>query len=109
MSDETKGDRGFTLGDADRVDAPAGALPRIDFATFVLSLAASAMVHLGLAPGPEGETRERADLAMARQTIDTLEMILEKTRGNLDSDEERLLQSVLYEVRMTFVRADRDA
>ena len=82
-------------------------LPRIDFSTFVLSLAASAMVQLGLAPGLEGEKRESPDLAMARHTIDTIEMLVEKTRGNLDSDEERLLQSVLYEVRMSFVRAER--
>ena len=82
-------------------------LPQIDFSTFVLSLAASAMVQLGMAPGPEGEKREAPDLAMARHTIDTLEMLADKTRGNLDADEERLLQSVLYEVRMTFVRAER--
>jgi len=82
-------------------------LPRIDFSTFVLSLAASAMVQLGLAPGLEGEKRESPDLAMARHTIDTIEMLVEKTRGNLDADEERLLQSVLYEVRMSFVRAER--
>lgn len=82
-------------------------LPQIDFSTFVLSLAASAMVQLGMAPGPEGEKREAPDLAMARHTIDTLEMLADKTRGNLDADEEHLLQSVLYEVRMTFVRAER--
>ena len=85
----------------------ASELPRIDFSTFVLSLAASAMVQLGLAPGLEGDRRESPDLAMARHTIDTIEMLVEKTRGNLDSDEERLLQSVLYEVRMSFVRAER--
>ena len=82
-------------------------LPQIDFSTFVLSLAASAMVQLGIAPGPECEKREAPDLAMARHTIDTLEMLADKTRGNLDADEERLLQSVLYEVRMTFVRAEQ--
>jgi hypothetical protein len=82
-------------------------LPQIDFSTFVLSLAASAMVQLGMAPGPEGEKREAPDLPMARHTIDTIVMLAEKTRGNLDADEERLLQSVLYEVRMCFVRAER--
>jgi hypothetical protein len=103
MSDERTGERGFQLqGDPNS----AGDLPRIDFSTFVLSLAASAMLHMGLAPGADGE-KQTPDLAMARQTIDTLEMLLEKTRGNLDADEQRLLQSVLYEVRMTFVRAER--
>ena len=92
---------------SDDGSAPESALPQIDFSTFVLSLAASAMVQLGIAPGPEGEKRGAPDLTMARHTIDTLEMLAEKTRGNLDADEERLLQSVLYEVRMTFVRAER--
>ena len=104
MSDESAGERGFRLQ-----DDPSGAadpLPKIDFSTFVLSLAASAMLHMGLVPGADGE-KQTPDLAMARQTIDTLEMLLEKTRGNLDADEERLLQSVLYEVRMSFVRAER--
>jgi hypothetical protein len=102
MSDEAHGERG--------AGAPSGGdvpLPRIDFSTFLLSLAASAMVQLGLAPGPEGQKREAPDLQMARHTIDTIEMLMEKTRGNLDADEERLLQSVLYEVRMSFVRAER--
>ena len=59
------------------------------------------------ATGPEGEKREAPDLVLAQQAIDTLAMLAEKTRGNLDADEERLLQSVLYEVRMCFVRAER--
>lgn len=105
MSDESTSERGFRL--ADPPSGPADPLPRIDFSTFVLSLAASAMVHLGLAPGPDGNAQKPADLALARQTIDTLEILMEKTRGNLDADEERLLQSVLYEVRMAFVRAER--
>jgi hypothetical protein len=101
MSDDTARSGGGGAGE------PADALPRIDFSTFVLSLAASAMVQLGIAPGPEGEQREAADLRMARHTIDTIEMLIEKTRGNLDADEERLVQSVLYEVRMSFVRAEQ--
>ena len=105
MSDDTKAGPGFTVGDSARKDAASGALPRIDFATFVLSLAASAMMHLGQMPGPDGEKRERADLAMAQQTIDTLEMLQEKTRGNLDEKEIQLLQSVLYELRMGYVKA----
>ena len=64
------------------------------------------LLHMGVLPGPSGET-QTPDLPMARQTIDTLEMLLEKTRGNLDADEQRLMESVLYEVRMNFVRAER--
>jgi hypothetical protein len=105
MSDEAP--RSTEKAAPDESTGETSALPRIDFSTFVLSLAASAMVQLGLAPGLEGDKREAPDLAMARHTIDTIEMLVEKTRGNLDSDEERLLQSVLYEVRMSFVRAER--
>ncbi len=84
---------------------PGGAeLPGIDFSTLVLSLATSAMVHMGLVPDPEGGAAEK-NLALAHQTIDTLEMLHAKTRGNLSDDETKLLQSVLYELRMSYVKA----
>ena len=79
-------------------------LPEIDFSTLVLSLATSAMVHLGAVPEAEGGTGEK-NLPLAQQTIDTLHLLQEKTRGNLTDDENRLLQSVLYELRMSFVKA----
>jgi hypothetical protein len=107
MSDEKPDEAGTSAAGASPGGTAEADLPRIDLSTFVLSLAASAMIHLGEAPGPEGEKRETPDLPMARQVIDTLEMLAEKTRGNLDADEEHLLQSVLYEVRMIFVRVER--
>jgi hypothetical protein len=79
-------------------------LPGIDFSTIVLSLATSAMVHLGAVPESEGGTGEK-NLPLAQQTIDTLELLQEKTRGNLTEEETKLLQSVLYELRMSFVKA----
>ena len=80
-------------------------LPVIDFSNFVLSLAATAMVQLGLVPDPEtGETVE-INLPIAQHTIDTLVMLREKTQGNLDDEEEKLLDSMLYELRMRFVEA----
>lgn len=96
-SDEPK----FTVRDP----GDAEALPRIDFTTFVLSLATSAMFHMGIAPGPEGEEASEPNLPLARQTIDTLEMLQAKTQGNLDEAEAKLLQSVLYELRMGYVKA----
>ncbi len=78
-------------------------LPAIDFSTFVLSLSASVLYQMGLAPGPEGERRPEANPLLARQTIDTLEMIRDKTRGNLDSEEVKLLDSLLYELHTQFV------
>ena len=56
-----------------------------------------------------GKPASEPNLPLAHQTIDTLEMIEEKTRGNLTEDEAKLLQSVLYELRMGFVRAQRGA
>jgi hypothetical protein len=81
-------------------------LPRVDFATFVLSLSHSALMHLGVAPSPEtGQVEE--DLALARQTIDLIGMLEEKTRGNLNGDEERLVTQILYDRRMRFVERSK--
>jgi Domain of unknown function (DUF1844) len=81
-----------------------GTLPGIDFSTLVLSLATSAMVHMGFVAETEGGPVEK-NLPLAHQTIDTLEMLQQKTRGNLSDDETKLLQSVLYELRMGYVKA----
>jgi hypothetical protein len=77
-------------------------LPELDFSMFVLSLTHSAWVHLGDAPNPADGQRE-TNLAMARQTIDLLALLQEKTRGNLSGDEERVLVSALYDLRMRYV------
>lgn len=82
-------------------------LPHIDFSTFVLSLSTSAFYHLGLVADPETGTPGEPNLALARQTIDTLEVLQVKTRGNLDAEEARLLESLLYELRLRFVGAQR--
>ena len=82
-------------------------LPQMDFATFALSLSHSARVHLGDAPQPDG-TVER-DLALARQSIDILLLLQEKTKGNLTGAEERLLNQLLYDLRMRFVEVSRSA
>ncbi len=78
--------------------------PRIDFTTFVLSLSTSALMHLGAVPGAEATPPEVAH-AHARQTIDILALLEEKTRGNLTGEEERLLHQVLDDLRMRYVRA----
>lgn len=80
----------------------ADKLPAIDFSMFVLSLSHSALVHLGDAPAPDGDSAER-DLPLARQTIDLLAILQEKTRNNLTGEEERLLQRVLDDLRLRFV------
>lgn len=77
-------------------------MPRVTFSTFVLSLASSALSQLGEVPNPEtGQMTE--DLEMARHTIDVLNMLRDKTKACLDSEESRLLDGLLYEVRMKYV------
>lgn len=107
MSADEKSAPGFVLSDEPRDPTD---LPRIDFSTFVLSLAASGLMHLGLTPDPTRPDGERPEvsLPLARQSIETLQMLCEKTAGNLQDDEAKLLQSVLYELRMSYVRALKD-
>ncbi len=81
----------------------AGELPALDFAGFVHSIAISVLHHLGLVAEPETGKPATPDLALARQNIDILEMLQAKTRGNLDPEEDHLLESLLYELRMRFV------
>jgi len=78
-------------------------LPQVSFSTFVFSLSSSALVHLGEIPDPEAE-RVELDLPMAKQIIDTLGMLQEKTRGNLDAQEDKLLKTVLYDLRLRYVQ-----
>ena len=85
-------------------DAPE--LPRIDFATFVLSLSHGALVHLGDAPDPSG-VKNAPDLELARQSIDLLLLMEEKTRGNLTGEEERMLANVLSDLNLRFVEVSK--
>ncbi len=87
---------------------PRPALHEVDFATHVLSLASSAMVSLGVMPAPSGEPIEQ-DIDTARYLIDVLGMLERKTRGNLEQSEEKLLQSLLYDLRVAFVDASAAA
>ena len=78
-------------------------LPSVSFSSFIVSLATSAMGHLGEGPGSS------LDLAMAKQTIDLLGVLMEKTQGNLDDEEAKLLEAVLYETRMKFMEKGRQS
>jgi hypothetical protein len=77
--------------------------PSIDFNTFVLSLSTSALMHLGTLPGAEDDST--VNLAHAKQSIDCIALLEEKTRGNLTGEEERLITEVLYDLRLRFVAA----
>ena len=87
----------------DASGGPSVALPEINFSTFILSLNSSALVHLGLETDPSTGNRE-ANLPVAKQTIDILAMLAEKTSGNLTDDEQRLLTNIVYELRLMYVK-----
>jgi len=80
----------------------------MDFASFLLSLATTGMVHLGEIPEPStGQKSE--DLEGARQMIDILSILKEKTEGNLSGEEAKLLDSLLYELRMKFMSKSKSS
>ena len=82
-----------------------GAEP-IGFDTFVLGLASTALIHLGEGPDPDTGS-VKVNLVLAKQSLDLLEMLFHKTKGNLTPDEERLFQSVLTDLRLKFVTASK--
>jgi hypothetical protein len=105
-----KAEQGFTLGTSSgSADAAPGSdrMPKIDFSTFVISLGTSALYHMGIVNEPEQGEAPQKNLALARQTIDTLEMLADKTRGNLGEQESKLMESLLYELRMRFIEVGK--
>lgn len=97
------------MADKSNANASTGEndLPTLDFATFILSLSHSALMHLGEAPHPDTNAVSM-DLALAKQNIDLLGLLEEKTKGNLTGDEERLLAQVLFDLRMRFVERSKE-
>lgn len=76
--------------------------PQVTFSTFILSLSSSALVHLGEVPDPDtGQTLE--NLPLAKHTVDIIAMLKEKTQSCLDADESKLIDGILYELRMKYV------
>jgi hypothetical protein len=82
------------------------ALPAINFPTFIISLSTQALMHLGEIPNPLTGKVEK-EVEVAKQTIDILSLLQEKTQGNLDQGEEKLMEEVLYDLRMKYVEAVR--
>ena len=79
-------------------------LPPADFTTFMISMGASALMHLGDTPNP-ATNRVEQNLLLARHTIDTLEMLQEKTRGNLSEEESTVFENLLADLKMRYVKA----
>ena len=78
-------------------------IPDVTFSNFVLSLSTTVMYHLGDFPDPTTKKANK-NLAAAKQTIDMLTMIKDKTVGNLDTDEKQLLEGILYELMIRYVK-----
>lgn len=78
-------------------------MPEINFSNFVLSLSTTVMFHFGDFPDPATKKAEK-NLVAAKQTIDILGMLKEKTEGNLNADEKSILDAVLFELRMRYVK-----
>ena len=90
------------LEDLIRAQNPAaGAQPPVGFEHLVQQLYLTAMLQMGA--GTQEGQRPRVDIVGARTTVDLLGILAEKTRGNLNSNEDRMLQSVLFEARMAFL------
>ena len=81
-------------------------MPPINFSGFVIGLANSALYQLGLIPTSE-EGAPQKDIQGARQTIDIIAMLEEKTRGNLTEEEQTIIKETLFQLRMAFVEASK--
>lgn len=77
---------------------------RLSFTTFILSLSTSVLVNLGELPDPIAN-ESSLNLPLAKQTIDIIEMLQEKTKGNLAEDEDRIIENMLYDLRIKYVEA----
>lgn len=81
---------------------------QLTFSTFILSLSTSALVSLGELPDPLKNEKE-LNLPLAKQTIGLIEMLMEKTKGNLTEDEDRLIDGILYDLRLKYIEAAKKA
>jgi len=100
-ADEEK--REQTTGDAAAEETQDYQLPEITFPTFIFSLNSSALLHMGVIEDP-GTGQKTKNLPLAKQTIDILGMLEEKTKGNLTEEEAGMLKNFLYELRMLYVK-----
>jgi hypothetical protein len=95
-------------GTAAGAQAPQREMPPFDinFSTFIISLSTQALAHLGEIPHPI-DNQVAVDLGAAKQLIDILGILKDKTKGNLDTSESGLLDSVLYDLRLKYVERVR--
>ncbi len=87
----------------DKAETPKGPLPKADFITFVTGLGTQALISLGAMGEPAGSGRPQADVEQAKYYIDLLQVMKDKTKGNLTDTEDKYLDSLLYDLRMRYV------
>ena len=80
---------------------------QIDFSTFIMSLTSSAFYHLGDMPDPSTGKKE-VNLPAVQQSIDMLIMLREKTKGNLNEDENKLVEQLIYELQVKYVAKTKE-
>ncbi len=78
----------------------------MNFSLFISSLGMQVLMHLGEIPNPLNNKKEQ-DLKQAKRTINILEILEQKTKGNLDKSEEQILKNLLYETRMKYVEKNK--
>lgn len=91
-----------------RNEAGKCVMPQVTFTSLVLSLNTTALYHMGELVHPESGEKH-VDLELVKHTIDTLVLLQDKSKGNLDNDEKQLLDKVLYDLKMRFVKAKDNA
>jgi hypothetical protein len=101
---QTKATEDSTSQSPGKAEEQEAALPEINFSTFIISLSTQALMHLGEIANPLTGKVE-PDRAVAKQMIDIIGMLREKTRGNLNSGEDRLMEDILFDLRMKYVEA----
>ena len=79
-------------------------LPEVNFSYFLISLSSSALLHLGEIADPQTGQKTK-DLPIAKHTIDTIAMLKEKTKGNLNEEEQKFLETILTDLRWRYVKA----
>jgi hypothetical protein len=109
-SDESKGDQESesfrTPGTGDPPPYLQEGYPEIDFSTLIMSFASAAMISIGNIPDPvTGQINK--NLSLAQQNISIISLLKEKTKGNLSKEEESLIESILYELRLSYVEAKK--
>ncbi len=105
-TDEKKGETFVASDPAPGTASQPSAPNQVDFSALCLSLATGAMIGLGLTPDPSSKKTTK-NLEMAKQNIDILDLLKNKTKGNLTPEESHMIEALLTEVRFRFVEATK--